>query len=360
MCNPPVKDVASHFLMAKVVTLYIDDRERAIIAHREVFGDLPVAVSRMTHGDYAVCCDGSILAVFERKSLEDLAASVKDGRYDNKNGLVDLRNRTACRLVYIIEGKPPKDPLARVGGIPWGHLESALDHIAIRDCFSVVATRDTLDTARRLVRFTRSMQTLVNSGEIDTAPDGTSALLNEKREVSDVDIVRSMWCKFRGIAAPTADIFMERFTLWDVVHGGVNLQGLKMPDGRAVSKRVVDSLRAVDAKMAIALLECIPGVSRKTATELLKKKSLKTLLGYGVNGIAMTTIGDRKFGDIRAERIIKYFRYGGGGAGASVNRAPPEPPPVVQPPPAPPTPTIHMPDVDEASAQAVFSLICPP
>lgn len=300
--------------MNQVAFLYIDDRERAITAHTEVLDSTPHKISRMTTGDYAVCVDDAIIAIFERKSLEDLAASIKDGRYDNKRSLSELRDRTSCRVYYIVEGKQPKTPDTRVGGIPWGCLESSLDHMTIRDGFNMLYTRDPLDTARRLVRFTRSIQTLINKAEIEPVVGSTIGLLTEKRDIRDDDVVRSMWCKFRGVAATTADTFMQKWTLSDVIRGRVPLDDIrscKMPDGRNVSRAVVKSLTDISPHTHERILECIPGISRNTASCLLKGCTLPQLLSYPTGAIAMRQVGKpaKSFGDIRAERLKKYFEF---------------------------------------------------
>jgi ERCC4-type nuclease len=300
--------------MKRAAILYIDDRERAITAHREVFGEHPVNISRMTVGDYAICIDDSVVAILERKTIEDLAASIKDGRYDNKQSLIDLRERSGCRVYYVVEGKPPKDPTHRVGGIPWTCLESALDHMTIRDGFNMLFTRDPLDTARRLARLVRSVQTLANKGEIEVTANGAVGLLTEKREIRDEDVVRSMWCKFRGIAATTADVFMKRYSLRDIVRGGIDAESLSrmtMPDGRCVSKRVLTSLGKIDDTTSVNILSCIPGVSKKTAQDLLKGRTLSQLLSYPVGAVSIIKVGRpaKNFGDVRAGRIEHYFSY---------------------------------------------------
>lgn len=337
----------------RTVTLYIDDRERAITVHQEVIGATPHKISRMTVGDYAICCEEAVVAIFERKSLEDLAASIKDGRYDNKQGLIDVRERSGCKIYYVVEGKIPKTPDLRVGGIPWGCLESALDHMTIRDGFNMLYTKDALDTARRLCRFTRSVQTLINKGELEVIDGSTVGLLTEKREIRDDDVVRSMWCKFRGIAATTADVFMERYSIREVVRGEINVDKLaetKMPDGRMVGKRVVKSLGDVDARTAERILECVPGVSKNIAKTLLTGRTLSQLVSYPAGAIAIIKIGRpaKNFGDIRAERLKKYFDYKL--VKQPVAAAVPEAAPAVA---APPTPDMSVDDLFKLLGQVV-------
>src|SRR5689334_4265706 len=68
-------------------------------------------------------------ACIERKSLNDFASSIADGRYYNKKNMMELRMRTECKLFYIVEGAGFPDYSTtygkRNGGIPYSTLWSA-------------------------------------------------------------------------------------------------------------------------------------------------------------------------------------------------------------------------------------------
>lgn len=293
------------------LVLYIDDRERHVTRHAHLLTGITYKITRMTVGDYAICYKDSVVAAFERKSLEDLSASCKDGRYDNKSKLIDLREKTGCAVYFLLEGWTPKKATKPIGGIPWMYLESACDHMAIRDRFNFMYTRDEVDTASRLQRFTQSMQTLINKGELECAEEPNVGLLAAKQEVRDEDIVRMMWSCFPGVAVTTADVFMNKYAVVDVVRGKADIENTTMPDGRAVNKRVVTNMKKVDKKLQVKLLACVPGVSTATATELLRERSLGQLLSYDVGAIAICKVGAAKnnFGDKRAANVKKFFEY---------------------------------------------------
>ena len=61
--------------------LIVDDRERAIITYLERLTHFKV--ERITVGDYAFVYKGKVILIVERKTLADLAASIKDGRMLN-------------------------------------------------------------------------------------------------------------------------------------------------------------------------------------------------------------------------------------------------------------------------------------
>ena len=147
-----------------MIKLIADTRERNVLRHNNVFAGHSLEVKQISVGDYVIKAEGTeprFLAVIERKSLEDFAASLKDGRHDNKNKLIDLREKTGCRIIYIIEGPPSPLPTDCFGNIPYRHIESSIFHLIIRDGICVINSVDTLDTARKLVRFCDSMETLL-------------------------------------------------------------------------------------------------------------------------------------------------------------------------------------------------------
>jgi ERCC4-type nuclease len=89
----------------------IDTRERDLIKKCEdllvavpAFKDLKIEVHQLPLGDIIICDNEKDNILVERKTLSDLAASIKDGRYEEQsyrlNGL-PLHNHN---IVYLIEG----------------------------------------------------------------------------------------------------------------------------------------------------------------------------------------------------------------------------------------------------------------
>ena len=73
-----------------------DVRERKVAATLSTFRTVPLEL-----GDFQVKHGDQILYIFERKSLSDLEASIKDGRYKEQK----IRCQSVCkRFIYIIEG----------------------------------------------------------------------------------------------------------------------------------------------------------------------------------------------------------------------------------------------------------------
>ena len=150
----------------KDLDFIVDDREKALYPHLEVEAtEINVKKQRITTGDYALICTktNQLLAVFERKSLTDFGASLKDGRYLNKQSLLDIRAITGCRIIYIIEGPAHPNSSMTFARVPFAAIESSIFHMMVRDNIIMMYTLNTQHTISKLVSFIKSMVTLLNS-----------------------------------------------------------------------------------------------------------------------------------------------------------------------------------------------------
>jgi ERCC4-type nuclease len=335
--------------------LIIDTRERYITRHTDCFAHIETEIRQIVIGDYAVVAviDGIeyILASIERKTFEDYAASIKDGRYSNKDKMVDLRNKTGARLIYIIEGKAFPQPSEQFGRISYKHIESSIFHLMVRDNICVLRTKDTLDTAQTLARFVLSMQTLCAKSDVPTlciglsnttstvsdsivsnstcdsivsnsTCDSTSSALDnttkiacsvmlqlmEKNIKSDACILREMWAVIPGISIESASDYIKRWTIMDVLTNQIPYD-TRLDTGRKITKKVSNSIRNLNKQHEIRMLAIIPGISRATAKDILVDNTILRLVTYPVEAISIIKVGvhRRNLGISRAQNIIKYF-----------------------------------------------------
>jgi ERCC4-type nuclease len=356
--------------------LICDDRERSVTVHSVEFADINYTIKHITTGDYAVVGpDGALLAIIERKSLDDYGASIKDSRHANKEKLAAISAKTGCRIIYIIEGPLSPKMHDQFSRIPYKHIESSIHHLIIRDNICVLRTKDTLDTAQTLARFVRNCDTLISTdiipdravtaaenpivgkqpcgpttavmGASDTThileqsvsnehqqsqtdgnekpPASTSEgpqigpaeavldLLTEKHIKSDIDIVRALWAVFRGISVTSADQYINLMSLGDLLCGRIDLQNLRLGNGKVPPKRAYESLRNINSDVETKLLAAIPGISRICASELIKKYRLSALLTFEAGAISIITVkgktAERKLGMDKANKILKYFNF---------------------------------------------------
>jgi ERCC4-type nuclease len=321
-----------------MLKLIIDNREKNVIRHADVLDKWGYTRAQLTVGDYVITYTGDdnvekIFAVFERKSLEDYAASFKDGRSDNKNKLLQLRDDTNCKIFYIIEGTAFPKPNDTFGRIPFSHIQSSIFHLQVEHDIMIIQTKDTLHTAETLISFMKSMKTLAAKhpscfkglttpasetvqGGTDDAKDQPIAtvldILTAPRGRTDNEILRSMWACFKYISVESASEYMYKFIIADLIRGKISRESLKTQKtsiGKSIPDRVVDSLLKHNSHRDIRLLSCIPGVSESTAKDIIKQHSLKTLLSYPAGAISIIKVGvnRRNLGEAKAGSILKYF-----------------------------------------------------
>jgi len=95
---------------------------------------------------------------FERKTIADLAASMKDGRYHEQKARL-LAHYPAHRITYILEGLPsvshwcPQDAPRMTGPIATAALQGMIFNTLYRDGIHVVGTRSTEETAAFVAAF---------------------------------------------------------------------------------------------------------------------------------------------------------------------------------------------------------------
>jgi len=89
----------------------VDNREQELLIHiRELivniplFKDLEVQVENLPLGDIIISNNVEDKVYIERKSINDLAASIKDGRYEEQSYRLNGLNHHNHNIIYLIEG----------------------------------------------------------------------------------------------------------------------------------------------------------------------------------------------------------------------------------------------------------------
>lgn len=137
--------------------LKLDNRERTIIPVINTLlgkiGGISLEVDNLPLGDAIICDrDGNELIIFERKSLSDLAGSIKDGRYVEQSHRLSHSGIHNHNIIYIIEGAWDAYN-SRRHNVPMSTLLSTIVSLNYFKGFSVIRTYNALETAETLVRY---------------------------------------------------------------------------------------------------------------------------------------------------------------------------------------------------------------
>lgn len=138
------------------IVLKIDHREhqlKDLINLSEQLPNVSIVFENLYCGDFIVEYQGVPVLVLERKTLLDLVASIKDGRYrEQKAKLCETFGSHICG--YIIEGcftyNPNNPPL--IGGISKKAVISSIINTQLRDGIKVIHTQNIQDTCDMLLQ----------------------------------------------------------------------------------------------------------------------------------------------------------------------------------------------------------------
>lgn len=376
--------------------LMIDDRERDVIPHlKPLLGtESPsrMCVHRVHTGDYLIGrrvpgeTGTEIVACFERKSLKDFVSSFKDGRYENRRKMLELRDKTGCQLYYIVEGPAfPSPSWVVCSGTKYQSILSAMTTLPLASGIHIIQTKDTQHTALRLRDFVLALDKVSDPYKYPVLPDaggntqavvpGTLVpeMVTGVYEKDPDSLCMELWAKLTGISIVTAKMLVEAGSVHEFLTSQTvgNIAKFKTAGGRLLVKKGRDSLTALRAgttEVGIKVLSGVHLVSPKLATEILEAvpgatHKLHTLCAWAASDLAAVRVTQKsrtiQLGRARADRILKmlHWKSVGDGAGAP---APHVAPPVAVPPAAAPAAMVSAPAAAVPMVSAPAAMVSAP
>ena len=190
---------------------------------------------------------GKPLIIFERKTLTDLAASIKDGRYSEQSFRLDKEHIHNHNIVYIIEGDIERYNEKRTH-ISKKTLISCMFSLLYYKGFSVLRTNTICETADTIIYF---------------ASKHNKTLINEKNRKPFYDITEPVACGAGEMVQESTSTDTEESEKYCSV-----LKGHKEKNEYITPENI-----------NIIMLSCIPGINSKTATQLMSEyKTIQNLL----------------------------------------------------------------------------------
>lgn len=283
-----------------MISLLVDDREHNVIPYfKESYEFINIIVKRLTIGDYVIVetIDNieKILFCFERKSHVDLSASIKDGRAENINKMIYLRDETNCKLFYLMEGKTRYAPGKRFSRIPFKNLQAKLDHLMIRDNIFVIHSNDEEDTVARLIEFATNYLSIKPTANVPLLPLTVSggiksdniSILSTNIQKTDLQITYNIWSSIPNITSKTATLFIADYHISDLFLGlisKIDISTMKYPNGTIIGKRADKIIAVVNNDIVdnyacyIRILAELPMITKKTAALILVQVKFNDLL----------------------------------------------------------------------------------
>ena len=260
-----------------------------------------IICENLTVGDYVIESNGRVL-IIERKTLADLAASIKDGRLKtNHHKLTDARAEGGAgyRVMYLIEGRKSvlTKPTYKIGGIKTSALAAKLDHIMMLDGCQIEYTKDAAETAARILVLGRNMCSLSHiSGGADVG-----AIVKKKMVVPPAEVQRNILCRIKGVGPSTAKKILTNNTFRATICDEIKTT--------KIAAAGLDEIRnSSESVVAILMVATIKGISRPVAAAIIAAHPINTIFDCDELADVVRPNG-KKLGKALAARILAAFNH---------------------------------------------------
>lgn len=181
----------------------------------EVCNDISVEFDNLYCGDFIIEVNDVPFVVVERKTLSDLVASIKDGRYRVQKDKL-CSNYTKDCLIYLIEGSLDwsSDRPKMIDGMEKSSLISSILNTQFRDDLRVIHTNNIQDTHDWIVALvtrlhkdpSKYLKTTSNTVVCNKEDMITKNRINNKE-----DLFYYQLTQVPGISGKTAQAFVDNF-----------------------------------------------------------------------------------------------------------------------------------------------------
>jgi ERCC4-type nuclease len=225
----------------------IDMRERELIDEvtklLPSYENIELKVENLPLGDMILCEGEKDYVLFERKTVADLAASIKDGRYEEQSFRLNGLPMPNHNILYLIEGNIQNasssatkfkgnfkfKPASSFNSIQPATIYSALFSLNFFKGFSVVRTNDLTETAIFLCNSAAKLRKDLLNGKQPFFPDSqngektaevaassSSDYVNVVKKVKKENICKEnigeiMLCQIPGVSSVTGKTIMAQF-----------------------------------------------------------------------------------------------------------------------------------------------------
>jgi crossover junction endonuclease MUS81 len=242
----------------------VDNREQDLLKQIQnlvlfipAFKQLKVETAALPLGDIIIYDDNDEKLIIERKCLNDLLASIKDGRYEEQSYRLNGLNHPNHNIYYLIEGDVNKSNRFKDNNIEKLTLYSAMFSLNYYKGFSVMRTLSMEETAIFICNTANKLsksdkkayyenkiqvntvanvitsengeknlaegveQNLTEAGQnLESDKDYISVVKKVKKEnITPENIAEIMLCQIPGISSVTAIAIMDKFkTIPDLIN----------------------------------------------------------------------------------------------------------------------------------------------
>ena len=174
----------------------VDNREQELLKQIQnlvlfipAFKQLKVETAALALGDIIIYDDNDEKLIIERKCLNDLLASIKDGRYEEQSYRLNGLNHPNHNIYYLIEGDVNKANRFKDNNIEKLTLYSAMFSLNYYKGFSVMRTLSMEETAIFICNTASKLSKSDKKAYYENKPIVTNTVGQEQTTVEDQTIV---------------------------------------------------------------------------------------------------------------------------------------------------------------------------
>lgn len=250
------------FLTNRMIELVIDNREHDIIQNLQ--NSIPYVIEQLDVGDILFRQEGTTVLVIERKTVNDLKASICDGRGREQKARL-LGSTPRHRILYLIEGSLDKTSMK---GLPISTLVGSLINTQLRDGIKVYKTNTIEESVEFIIKLYSKLK-----------KDGDTYFREEEYKSSDINYAATLKKSKKANMTPSVWMISQLSLIPQVTE--------------KVASVITDKYSSVNLLIK----------EYETTPEHLREKLLSDLT------FPLTTSGNRRIGDKMSSRIY-HFLYG--------------------------------------------------
>ena len=186
---------------------------------KNMFSDINIKTEQLSLGDIVICDENeNILALIERKTLKDLAASITDGRYAEQGHRLTECDLPNHNIIYLIEGSF-QSYAPRPGGIPRTTLVSCMASINHLKGFSLYKTNSVVESAEWLLCFAKKIIKKDHSSTNDILKQNYVVVAKKakKNSITRENINQIMLAQVPGVSSLIAETVIKKYnSLFDL------------------------------------------------------------------------------------------------------------------------------------------------
>lgn len=195
-----------------MVSLIIDNRE---LIKDKIKDLIPEAtLENLDLGDYIFKIDEEVFIVIERKTIEDYASSIKDGR--NREQKKRLKGHYGNKFIlYLIEGKLNKDNNSfKYNKVNSQTIMSSIINTMFRDNLQVFHTSNSNETAFVIKSIYNKLQKQKDSflkNKSTHSEDLVMCMKKKNKNMDEITVFKSILCCIPKLSLGTATLITNKF-----------------------------------------------------------------------------------------------------------------------------------------------------